>query len=809
MLRPLLFAGVLLLAALASGQYERTILKAEKALCLGDDMAAERATRDLLANPLLDVRTRFDALILLATVADQREDMERFLALTDSAASLLGPSGGTDQEARAHVEVNRSRYAFFVMQYERAELEAQAALARYRRAPDRSQWRFAFRIHQTLATAYRIKPASYQASADARAADMFAHFDTALVMVRSRKDLPTYWEASVWRAVSNALMDQMGRPINDHERYAERCREAQLHALTILQREYPRNRLARVALMNLHGLYLVYHNEPASAFRWFSDAQHLIAGDIWQAHDRRFVPAWLTALRWKAMVFESEPWRSDTSMLQLYLDELQDAELLFTRYATGQATAMGLFTRDRYGYAPFSASLATCQRLWELTGEVRYIDHALRSAEKVRRDEWNTAQSIRGRSELMREEPPLDMLVQVRRRMNPDDGLLLCVDYGLGQVAHRVITLALTRDSLSFRQCRFNSDWSCALDMPQPLDAKLERRALNLLHDSIYAPARHVLHGHQRLYVFATNEMAKLSFDALLADTASADIRHCHPLVLDHAISYPYFLLPSGLKSEEEERGTLFLAPRSGSGSLTDLRLLRAAMAQWRKGPLAGLLDSSVTTGVAALQRITQAGTLVWGGHCGGNGFLGDEPMAYLTNSMFERTAALLPSELLALHAAPSFVIHAACRSGSFYPYGNSGSVSFARAFLFVGSRTVVAAQNVADEASSIKIIDFLLNALADGVPKDIALQRAKLAYLEQAPSAEQTRPLYWATWQVWGEANAVQRKGSGMTWYTWLLLLGGTITMALGIHRFRKIRALNRGPQVTSSARPVSRDGN
>ena len=96
MLRPLLFAGVLLLAALASGQYERTILKAEKALCLGDDMAAERATRDLLANPLLDVRTRFDALILLATVADQREDMERFLALTDSAASLLGLSGGTD-----------------------------------------------------------------------------------------------------------------------------------------------------------------------------------------------------------------------------------------------------------------------------------------------------------------------------------------------------------------------------------------------------------------------------------------------------------------------------------------------------------------------------------------------------------------------------------------------------------------------------------------------------------------------------------------------------------------------------------------
>ncbi|MCC6939931.1 MAG: CHAT domain-containing protein [Flavobacteriales bacterium] len=759
-----------------------TLQRAEQALCDGDDLGAERSLLKLLAEPGIERTARFEAWMLLAEIHYQRSAQEQFLAATDSAAKLLGLTNGQEQEAWARVETNRCRHAFFAMQYARAIELGESAIARYRRAADKSLWKCAFRIHQALAASYRI-------STPERKEKVFAHFDTALALIHARTDVLPYWEASIWRSLSNAAMDRMARSVPDHAMYGDRCELAQLHALRIMERNHPNNRLERAMLMNLHGLYLVYDGQPDGCMRWLERSQNLVADDVWRAHDERFIPTWLLTLRWKAFVYYGEPWRSDTTALKSYLAELQAAESLFTRFAAMQATAKGLFTRDRYDYAPLTSSAATCQRLWAITRDTRYIDQALHATEKARRDAWNIAQSLRGRPELRLPDPPVDMLAQLRQRMDPMEGLMYCMSYGLGQVGSRVITLTLTHDSVAFNECAFNYDWAWALDMPEPSDPARERRAFHSLYQALYAPVKHLLHDRvTRLRVMSTSELSKLSFDALIADTSSTDIRQCHPLVEEHAISYPYFLLPpEGEGHPIDSRNGIYLAPTTGSGELTDLVMLREAMARWHEGALPGQLDSSVTDATRAIQGMEGAGFLVWGGHCGGNLFMDDEPITSFSTSFTDSTTTLLPSQLLILREAPTFVVHAACQSGVFHPYGSSGSISFARAFLFAGSRTVVAAQHVADERSSIRLLEHLMDELADGQPPDLALQHAKLAYLREAVSAEDTRPLYWATWQVWGECAPLETGDPPRSLWPWLA--GGALVVVAGGRAFRMRR--------------------
>lgn len=99
----------------AWGQTSAALEAAEKAICDGDDLVAERTLVKLLADHGLERSARFDALMLLAEIHYQGSCMERFLAMTDSAASLLGPTSEQDNEAWSRVETNRCRHDHYAM----------------------------------------------------------------------------------------------------------------------------------------------------------------------------------------------------------------------------------------------------------------------------------------------------------------------------------------------------------------------------------------------------------------------------------------------------------------------------------------------------------------------------------------------------------------------------------------------------------------------------------------------------------------------------------------------------------------------
>ena len=100
--------------------------------------------------------------------------------------------------------------------------------------------------------------------------------------------------------------------------------------------------------------------------------------------------------------------------------------------------------------------------------------------------------------------------------------------------------------------------------------------------------------------------------------------------------------------------------------------------------------------------------------------------------------------------------------------------VSRPRAFLFAGARSVLSTAVLADEGAAIRLVDLFREELAAGHPTDVALQRAKLAYLQRYTLPEEQLPIHWAGWQIHGEGMAVE---APRPWWPWLLavaLLGG-----------------------------------
>jgi uncharacterized membrane protein len=86
----------------------------------------------------------------------------------------------------------------------------------------------------------------------------------------------------------------------------------------------------------------------------------------------------------------------------------------------------------------------------------------------------------------------------------------------------------------------------------------------------------------------------------------------------------------------------------------------------------------------------------------------------------------------------------------------------------------------------------------AAGHPTDVALQRAKLAYLQRYRLPEEQLPIHWAGWQIYGEGVAV---GAPNPWRPWLLAVG----CGMGVGEAVSTRAgIFFSAEVTSGLRAV-----
>lgn len=114
---------------------------------------------------------------------------------------------------------------------------------------------------------------------------------------------------------------------------------------------------------------------------------------------------------------------------------------------------------------------------------------------------------------------------------------------------------------------------------------------------------------------------------------------------------------------------------------------------------------------------------------------------------------------------AAKLVILSACETGSGQMVNGEGVISLSRAFSYAGCKSVITSLWKADDLATSFIIKRLHYYLQKGDTKDIALQNAKLDYINNSEIDSRFKtPAYWAHLVLIGDQQALVDKG--INWY-------------------------------------------
>ncbi|WP_418636978.1 CHAT domain-containing protein [Winogradskyella sp.] len=136
---------------------------------------------------------------------------------------------------------------------------------------------------------------------------------------------------------------------------------------------------------------------------------------------------------------------------------------------------------------------------------------------------------------------------------------------------------------------------------------------------------------------------------------------------------------------------------------------------------------------------------------------------------------SLYSYEIYNQNLASNLAILTACETGKPTYQAGEGMISLAHAFNYAGSESILTSLWKIDEQSSAIIIENFYGYLKKGLPKDEALQKAKLDYIGMA-KGRTISPQYWAGLVLIGDTSPIDLKSSSNLIF-WLLI---TLTLAI-----------------------------
>ncbi|RNC86799.1 MAG: CHAT domain-containing protein [Winogradskyella sp.] len=146
--------------------------------------------------------------------------------------------------------------------------------------------------------------------------------------------------------------------------------------------------------------------------------------------------------------------------------------------------------------------------------------------------------------------------------------------------------------------------------------------------------------------------------------------------------------------------------------------------------------------------------------------------------------------EIYNMNIPSQLVILSACNTATGKLVRGEGILSLERAFQYAGSTSLLSTLWSVDDATSSQLTQLFLKKLKNGLPKDLALQEAKLEFLETT-SPEYTDPFYWSSYKLTGSYKSYQ---AGNTSY--LLYIGLSI-LILGVVGFYIFNFLRKKPSL------------
>lgn len=153
-----------------------------------------------------------------------------------------------------------------------------------------------------------------------------------------------------------------------------------------------------------------------------------------------------------------------------------------------------------------------------------------------------------------------------------------------------------------------------------------------------------------------------------------------------------------------------------------------------------------------------------------------------LFNVIYFHDTTLATYEIFDIPISADLIILSACETGNGDLLRGEGIMSLSRGFYYAGSANIVTSLWPADDYATQLLMVLFNQFLKDGLPKDEALQRAKLAYLKSPDRRNLSMaPAFWANFILIGNQDALSLDAQDNPWQGFLLpFLAVSLVLAL-----------------------------
>lgn len=131
----------------------------------------------------------------------------------------------------------------------------------------------------------------------------------------------------------------------------------------------------------------------------------------------------------------------------------------------------------------------------------------------------------------------------------------------------------------------------------------------------------------------------------------------------------------------------------------------------------------------------------------------------------------LYTHEIYGMELPAQLVVLSACNTGFGKLERGEGIMSLARAFAYAGCPSLVTSHWAVDDEATAHLMETIYRYLSEGMPKDVALQRAKLDFLQNADD-DLAHPFYWSGFALVGDTAPIIQSDATSHVY-WYVLIG------------------------------------
>lgn len=388
----------------------------------------------------------------------------------------------------------------------------------------------------------------------------------------------------------------------------------------------------------------------------------------------------------------------------------------------------------------------------------------------------------------------------------------MILEYFWGE--HQLFAFILTKDRLIFKKLPQTSDMegniinlvrmirqSPGVGVPSKQQINEYVVSAQQLYQQLIASLQ--LQLSPRIIIIPDGPLDYLPFEVLLTKTPSnkTNIRKFPYFLLKHATSYCFSgeLLQEMSKSIRNEQlnhkvsgNVLAIAPAFESNSFGFQPLLfhheEVALLQGIL-PRVKTLNGKRATEAAFEQLAPKYRVVHLATHAQANLSAADYSyIAFTEQKDSIENEFLFTRELYGIPLHADLVVLSACETAYGQYKRGEGIISLARAFAYAGAQSLIATQWPIRDQKSPKITTLIYEALAKGKPKDVALQEAKIAFIQEGTQLN-AFPYFWAAFTSIGNTQALDRSITApffeQRWF-WMLVVIGLASLIQWWWRFR-----------------------